>query len=252
VFEAGANEWRSFDSWPPRTGVAQRQLYFHAGSRLSFEPPVASDSGSDVYVSDPARPVPYRVRPILPTFDDASTWSTWLVDDQRFAQDRPDVFAWETAPLEEDVVIAGDITAHLFAATSGSDADWVVKLIDVYPERYERDPKLSGYHLMVANDVFRGRYRKGFEHPEAIVPNQVEEYTIDLHSQNYRFLKGHRIKVQVQSTWFPLIDRNPQTFVPNIFAAKESDFRPATQRVFRSPGSASFIQLSVLRGAPIP
>jgi putative CocE/NonD family hydrolase len=252
VFEAGANAWRSFDSWPPRTDVAQRQLYFHAGGQLSFEPPAASDSGSDVYASDPARPVPYRVRPILPTFGAGSTWSTWLVDDQRFAQDRPDVFAWQTAPLDEDVVIAGDIVAHLFAATTGSDADWVVKLIDVYPEQYERDPKLGGYNLMVANDVFRGRYRRSFEHPEAIVPNHVDEYTIDLHTQNYRFLKGHRIKVQVQSTWFPLIDRNPQTFVPNIFAARESDFRPATQRVFRSPGSASFIQLPVLRGAPIP
>jgi putative CocE/NonD family hydrolase len=253
VFEAGANAWRSFDSWPPKANVSPRQLYFHAGGRMAFEPPAAqADSGFDAYVADPAHPVPYRARPILPSFGRGSTWSTWLVDDQRFAQDRPDVAAWQTAPLDEDVVIAGDIMAHLFAATSGSDADWVVKLIDVYPEQYEKDPKLGGYNLMVANDVFRGRYRKSFEHPEAIVPNQTSEYVVDLHTQNYRFLKGHRIKVQIQSSWFPLIDRNPQIFIPNIFAAKESDFRTATQRVYRSGAAASFLQLPVVGKPPVP
>jgi putative CocE/NonD family hydrolase len=252
VFEAGANAWRSYDSWPPKTGVGERKLYFHAGGALSFEPPAPADSGSDVFVSDPAHPVPYRVRPIYPTYGDGSTWSTWLVDDQRFAEDRPDVATWQTAPLDQDVVLAGDLKAHVFAATSGSDADWVVKLIDVYPETYQPDPRLGGYELMVSNDVFRGRYRKSFEHPEAIVPNQVEEFVVDLHSQSYRFLKGHRIMVQVQSSWFPLIDRNPQTFVPNIFAAKDSDFRPATQRISRAPGTASFIALPVVSGAPIP
>jgi putative CocE/NonD family hydrolase len=249
VFESGANAWRSYESWPPKTQVGERKLYFHAGGALSFEPPSPADSGFDTWVSDPAHPVPYRVRPIAPTFTGGSTWSTWLVDDQRFAEDRPDVATWQTAPLDEDVVLAGDLSAHLFAATSGSDADWVVKLIDVYPENYDPDPKLGGYELMVANDVFRGRYRKSFERPEAIVPNQVDEYVVDLHSQSYRFQKGHRIMVQVQSSWFPLIDRNPQTFVPNIFAAKDSDFRPATHRVSRT---ASFIQLPVVRGTPIP
>jgi len=220
---------------------------------MAFQPPAASDSGFDAYVSDPSKPVPYRARPILPLYGSrGSTWSTWLVDDQRFAQDRPDVVAWETPPLEEDLVIAGNVIANLFASTSGSDADWVVKLIDVYPEQYEPDPKLGGYQLMVANDVFRGRYRKSFERPEAVVPNQTQEYSIDLHSQNYRFKKGHKIRVQVQSSWFPLIDRNPQTFVPNIFAAKDSDFRAATQRVFRSPGAASFIQLPVVQRNPVP
>jgi len=276
TFEAGANVWRSSESWPPKAMVTARKLYFREGGLLSFDPPAAAarltsaggataargagrgvgteraGSDFDTYVSDPANPVPYRARPILPLFGRGSTWSTWLVDDQRFAQDRPDVIAWETPPLEEDVVIAGDIVARLFASTTGSDADWVVKLIDVYPEKYDTDPKLGGYQLMVANDVFRGRFRTSFEKPAALVPNRVDEYAIDLHQQNYRFLKGHRIRVQVQSTWFPLIDRNPQTFVPNIFAAREADFRVATQRVYRSPRAASFIELPVLRPTVVP
>jgi uncharacterized protein len=254
TFEAGANAWRQHESWPPRANVTPRRLYFHAGGKMAFEPPAAaaSDSGFDAYVSDPAKPVPYRARPILPLFGRGSTWSTWLLDDQRFSQDRPDVVAWETAPLEEDVVIAGNIMAHLFASTTGSDADWVVKLIDVYPERHEPDPKLGGYQLMVSNEVFRGRYRKSFEKPEAVTPNQTQEFAIDLHGQNYRFLKGHKIRVQVQSSWFPLIDRNPQRFVPNIFTASASDFRAATQRVFRAPGAASFIQLPVVQRNPVP
>jgi uncharacterized protein len=253
TFEAGANQWRSYDTWPPKTNVDQKKLFFHGGGRMSFEPPTtAGDTAFDAYVSDPSKPVPYRARPIIPSLGGrGSTWSTWLVDDQRFAQDRPDVVSWETPPLEDDVTIAGDVIAHLFAATSGSDADWVVKLIDVYPEQYPADPKLGGYQLMVSNDVFRGRFRKSYERPEAIVPNKREEYTIDLHGQNYRFLKGHRIRVQVQSSWFPLIDRNPQTFVPNIFAAKDSDFRAATQKIFRSAGAASFIQLPVVRRGPV-
>jgi len=253
TFEAGANAWRSYESWPPPpTQATPRRLYFHSGGRMAFQPPLPADSGFDAYVADPARPVPYRARPILPTYGRGSTWSTWLVDDQRFAQDRPDVVAWETPPLEEDLVIAGNIMAHLFASTTGSDADWVVKLIDVYPEQYEPDPKLGGYQLMVSNEVFRARYRKSFEQPEAVAPNQTREYAIDLHSQNYRFRKGHKIRVQVQSSWFPLIDRNPQTFMSSIFAAKESDFRAATQRVFRSPSAASFIQLPVVQRNPVP
>jgi putative CocE/NonD family hydrolase len=144
-------------------------------------------------------------------------------------------------------VIAGDVLAKLFASTTGSDADWVVKLIDVYPEKYEPNPKLGGYQFMVSNDVFRGRFRKSFEKPEPITPNKVEEFSVDLHQQSYRFKKGHRLMVQVQSSWFPLIDRNPQTYVPNIFMAKDSDFRAATQKVFRSPQHASFISLPVVQ-----
>jgi len=248
TFETGANEWRSYDAWPPKREITERKLYFHPGGKLAFAPPPPTkpDSAFDAYVSDPSKPVPYRVRPIAPTFGAGSTWSTWLVDDQRFASDRPDVTVYQTAPLDEDLVIAGDVLAKIFASTTGSDADWVVKLIDVYPETYEPNPKLGGYQLMVANDVFRGRYRRSFEKPEPLTPNKVEEFSVDLHQQSYRFKKGHRLMVQVQSSWFPLIDRNPQTYIPNIFEAKDSDFRAATQKVFRSPQQASFISLPVV------
>jgi len=190
--------------------------------------------------------VPYRNRPIEPTYyPKGSGWYTWLLQDQRFVQSRPDVLSWETEPLGEDVVVRGDIVAHLFAATTGSDADWIVKLIDVYPDDHPTDPKLGGYQLMVANDVFRGRFRNGFERPEPIVPNAVVEYVVDLHTQDYRFLRGHRIMVQVQSTWFPIIDRNPQTYVPNIFLAKDSDYRKATHRIYRSARYPSRVTLAV-------
>ena len=246
VFQSGSNVWKTYDSWPPRTGVVQHKLYTRADHKLSLTAP--TDSGpaaADSYVSDPASPVPYRERPILPHWGKGSTWSRWLVDDQRFVQDRPDVLTWHTAPLTQDVVITGALAAHLFASTTGSDADWVVKLIDAYPEQGASDPKLDGYQLMVANDVFRGRFRKGFERPQAIVPDQVHEYVVDLHTQDYKFRKGHRIMVEVQSSWFPLIDRNPQRFVPNIFAAADSDFIAATQRIHRSFSDASYIDLPI-------
>jgi hypothetical protein len=249
TFESGSNQWKSYDSWPPRNDVTARKLYFNAGGKLSFDPPKVTkpDSAFDAYVSDPAKPVPYRVRPIPATFGQGSTWSTWLVDDQRFVSDRPDVSVWQTAPLDDDVVIAGDVLAKLYVSTTGSDADFVVKLIDVYPDKYDANPKLGGYQLMVSNDVFRSRFRKSFEKPEPLTPNKAEEIAVDLHTQSYRFKKGHRIMVQVQSSWFPLIDRNPQTFVPNIFEAKPSDFRAATQKIFRSPTQASFISLPVVQ-----
>jgi putative CocE/NonD family hydrolase len=247
TFEGGSNTWERRDSWPLRTNVAARRLYFHANHELSFDPPAERSADAfDAYVSDPANPVPYRPRPILPTYGPGSTWSRWLVDDQRFLNDRKDVVSWTTAPLTDDVVIAGNIAAHLRASTTGSDADWVVKLIDVYPESGEADPKLNGYELMVANDVLRGRFRTSFEHPSAIKPNHVDEYVVDLHTQDYKLRKGHRIMVQVQSTWFPLIDRNPQTFVPNIFEAKDSDFKAQTHRIFRSADAASYVQVSVV------
>jgi putative CocE/NonD family hydrolase len=246
TFESGSNTWQSFDAWPPRKGVTKRPLYFRANKQLSFDAPT-DNIAFDSYISDPANPVPYRKRPIMPLFAGAgNTWSRWLVDDQRFDNDRPDVAIWETPTLESDVVIAGAIAAHLFASTTGSDADWIVKLIDVYPDRNEPDTTLNGYQLMVSNDVLRGRFRKSFEHPQAITPNRVDEYVVDLHTQNYRFRQGHRIQVQVQSTWFPLIDRNPQTFVPNIFEANDSDFRRATQRIFRSRAAASYVELPVM------
>jgi len=245
TYQAGTNAWQKHDSWPPRSGVTTRRLYFGANRQLSFDRPTdASPNAADSYVSDPANPVPYRRRPIPPTFGQGSSWSRWLMDDQRFLKDRNDVLSWQTAPLSDDVVISGEIAAHLFASTTGSDADWAVKLIDVYPETTS-DSTLAGYQLMVANDILRGRFRKSYERPEAITPNRVEEFVVDLHTQDYRFKKGHRIMVQVQSSWFPLIDRNPQTFVPNIFEAKDSDFRAQTHKIYRSRESASYVQVAV-------
>jgi len=249
TFEVGTNEWRTWAGWPPLQDADDRKLYLRDGGRLSFEPPAETGvAAADSYISDPDHPVPYRHRPIEATYFPAgSGWSTWLVQDQRFVDDRPDVLSWETAPLTEDLTLAGKIEARLFASTTGSDSDWVVKLIDVYPEKMPGAWKLAGYQLMVANEVFRGRYRKSFERPEPVPPNEIVAYTIDLHSQNYRFKKGHRIMVQVQSTWFPLIDRNPQTFVPNIFEATEEDFQAAVQRIHRSASHPSHLVLPVVR-----
>jgi hypothetical protein len=214
--------------------------------------PAADTHGAlDAFVSDPAHPVPYRHRPIQATYFPAgSKWSTWLVEDQRFVDDRPDVLSWESAPLTEDLTIAGEVVAHLFASTTGSDADWVVKLIDVYPERNPESWELAGYQLMVSNEVFRGRYRRSFEKPEPITPDAVLEYSFSLHTQNHAFRKGHRLMVQVQSTWFPLIDRNPQTFVPNIFEAKAGDFRAATHRIHRSSTYPSRVTIPVVVRPP--
>jgi putative CocE/NonD family hydrolase len=175
-----------------------------------------------------------------------SGWTTWLVEDQRFSDHRPDVLTWVSDELTTDVVISGKVIANLFASTTGTDSDWIVKVIDVYPEKYAPDPKMGGYQLMIAGDVLRGRYRNSFEKPEPTVPNSVARYQIGFPANDHVFLKGHRLMVQVQSTWFPVIDRNPQRFVPNIFLAKESDFQPATQRVFRSGLHASYIELPMV------
>jgi putative CocE/NonD family hydrolase len=256
TFEGGTNQWRHYDSWPPKANVTARSIFFHDNGGLSFDPPVVQQGAPvfDSYVSDPAHPVPYRHRPIQATYDPrGSGWYTWLTEDQRFVDGRPDVLTWKTEPLTQDVTIAGDVTADLFAATSGSDADWIVKLIDVYPENVPNDPKMGGYEFMVANEVLRGRYRKSYEHPEAVTPNSTTEFKYSLHTQSYRFQKGHRIMVQVQSTWFPIIDRNPQTFVPNIFEAKASDYRAATVKVYRTPQAASHVVLPVVSDLrPIP
>jgi putative CocE/NonD family hydrolase len=250
TFQTGANKWISYEAWPPREGVTERKLYFQEGGRLSFEQPLRDGPVEfDQYVSDPAHPVPYRSRPIEPTYNPSekgnSRWYTWLLEDQRFVHQRPDVLSWETEALETDVVVSGRIVANLFASTSGTDSDWVLKLIDVYPQVYAKEPKMGGYQLMVANEILRGRFRKSFERPEGVAPGQVNEYVIDLHTSNHRFLKGHKIMVQVQSTWFPLYDRNPQRFVPNIFMAKDSDYQRATQRIFRSKRFASRVSIPV-------
>jgi len=246
AFQTGANEWKRYDTWPPRT-IAPRSLYMQASGKLSFDAPTSDSAEAfDSYVSDPNRPVPYRDRPIPATYGGPG-WPTWLVDDQRFADSRQDVLTWQTDPLEADLTVTGDVIAHFFASTSGSDSDWIVKLIDVYPAMNAKDPPLGGYELMIAGDVLRGRFRESYEHPKAIPPNQVTEYRLDLLTHNHAFLKGHRVMVQMQSTWFPLIDRNPQTFVPNIFEAAPADFKKATQQIYRTRQYASNILLPVAR-----
>ena len=246
TFRTGDNLWVRHQAWPPKQNIVGRQLYFSENGKLSFDAPAAKGAPAfDSYVSDPANPVPYRPRPILLK----SGWTTWQVDDQRFSTNRPDVLTWATEPLTEDLTVSGKIMANLFASTTGTDSDWIVKLVDVYPENYEADPKLSGYQLMIAGDVFRGRYRNSFERPQPIRANSVQKYQIGYPANDHTFKKGHRIMVQVQSSWFPLIDRNPQKFVPNIFLAKESDFQKATQRVYRSGRQASYIALPVLASA---
>jgi putative CocE/NonD family hydrolase len=246
VFETGSNTWRTFTSWPPHEATP-RELYLREGGTLSFDAPPAAQAAFDSYVSDPAHPVPYRPRPVQPTYyRGGSEWYTWETMDQRFVDGRPDVLVWTSDTLTNDLVIAGDVTAHLFAATSGSDADWVVKLIDVMPPVDTASQRMGGYELMVAYEIFRGRYRASFEHPQRIAPNAVLEYTVGLHQQSYRFRRGHRLMVQVQSTWFPLYDRNPQTFVPNIFAARATDYRPATQRIWRTAHFPSRVTIPVI------
>ncbi|MFL6467336.1 MAG: CocE/NonD family hydrolase, partial [Pyrinomonadaceae bacterium] len=243
TFRTGANEWVKHNAWPPKQDVSGRQLYFQADGKLSFDPPAATGQPAfDSYVSDPANPVPYRPRPIRLK----AGWGTWQTEDQRFVDHRPDVLTWATEPLAEDVTVSGKIVANLFASTSGTDSDWIVKFIDVYPDNYVADPTMGGYQLMIAGDVMRGRYRNSLEKPEAIPANSVVSYQIGFPANDHVFKKGHRIMVQVQSSWFPVIDRNPQRFVPNIFLAKESDFQIATQRIYRSGKEASFIAVPVV------
>jgi putative CocE/NonD family hydrolase len=230
VFETGANQWLEYESWPPKRGAEARRLYFREGRHLAFD--ASGGSGFDEYVSDPANPVPYRPRPVPPTYP-GPQWRVWLVEDQRFVDRRPDVLTWETEPLKEDVRVAGDIVTELVASTSGTDCDWVVKLIDVYPDDAK---ELPGYELMIADEILRARFRNGFEKPEAVPAGKALKYAIDLHTNAHAFLKGHRIMVQVQSTWFPVYDRNPQKFLPSIFEAHAADYVKAVQRVYR--GSA--------------
>jgi hypothetical protein len=248
LFQTGSDNWVQFDSWPPRQAQT-RNLYFHEDGKLSFDvPQTDSADAADSYVSDPAHPVPYRHRPVDMTYpeDHPGSWYTWLVQDQRFVDERPDVLTWKTDELTADLTLAGQVTAKLFASTTGSDSDWIVKLIDVYPQKYPEDWKLSGYELMIADEIFRGRYRNSYEKPEALKPGEVTPFTIDLHTADHVFKKGHRIMVQVQSTWFPLYDRNPQKFVPNIFEAKDADYQKATQRMYRSKRFPSSVEIMTL------
>lgn len=250
TFQAGSNKWVSYDSWPPRDAVA-RDLFLQSGRKLSFETPAPGNGQEfESYVSDPAAPVPFRKRPIEAInneAEEATGWDTWLVQDQRFLQDRADVVSWQTDILDHDLTISGKIVAHLFASTTGTDSDWVVKVIDVYPDASPEDEKMAGYQLMVASEIFRGRFRESLETPRPLVPGEVHEYSLDLHSSNYCFKKGHRLMVQVQSTWFPLYDRNPQKFVENIFKAAPSDYQAATQRVYQSARYPSHVTLPVVK-----
>ncbi len=249
AYETGVNEWRRYDRWPQScaTGCpyASRKLYLGAGGRLSFVAPAAGSVEFDEYLADPDKPVTYRLRPIRPTYAEDSTWRRWLVDDQRFAGDRPDVLTYTSAVLTAPLRIAGQPIAHLIASTSGTDADWVVKLIDVYPDEVPAQVELGGYELPIAMDILRGRYRDDPARPSAIPANTPIAYTLKLPHADHVFLPGHRVMVQIQSSWFPLYDRNPQHFVPNIFFAQPADYVKARQRVYHAPARASFIDLPV-------
>ena len=248
IYNTGENHWDRLPSWPLSCphGCAStpRPLYLQAGGGLSFDAPSASAPQFDEYVSDPANPVPYRHRPVVDSDGDA--WRHWLVDDQRFVDGRPDVLTYVTAPLTAPVRTSGAPEVNLYASTSGTDADWVVKLIDVYPPTVPSEPAMGGYELSISLDIFRGRYRTTFEHPEAVTPGRPLLYRFRLPTVNHVFLPGHRIMVQVQSTLFPLYDRNPQTFVPNIFDAKPADYQKATERIWHTPAEASHILLPVV------
>ena len=245
AFETGTNEWQSLTTWPAgcagSCSVRPTPLYLGQRLTLGFDAPHAGDAPFDEYVSDPAKPVPYQARPIQ-----SKTWSQWLVTDQREASGRTDVLAYVSAPLSTPVKISGQPMVNLVASTSGTDSDWVVKLIDVYPDQVPGRPELGGYQLAVSMDIFRGRYREGYETAKAITPDTPLLYTWALPTANHVFLPGHRLMVQVQSSWFPLYDRNPQTFVRNIFFASPGDYRKATQRVYHAPGQASFIELPLV------
>jgi uncharacterized protein len=248
AYETGTLTWRRYTRWPQSCEAGcpapLAPLYLSRGGALTFT--ADAKASFDEYVSDPAKPVPYRLRPLRPVYWNDSTWRQWLVDDQRNFSDRPDVLAYTTPVLTEPVRIAGQPTVHLQASTSGTDADWVVKLIDIYPDEVPAQPALGGYQLMIAADIFRGRYRTSLEHAVPIASGKVLEYRFALPNANHVFLPGHRIMVQVQSSWFPLYDRNPQTFVENIFQATPEDYRKATQRIYTGGATPSHIDLPVL------
>lgn len=239
-FRTGENQWHRYDQWPPNDGFRTVKMYLSPGKALNFNHPAAGEPAT--YVSDPANPVPYRHRPIQSTYGQGSRWRTWLVEDQKFVSARKDLANFSTAPLASPVTVTGDVVAHLFASTSGTDGDWIVKLIDAYPESE------GGYQLMVGSEILRGRYRNSFTTPEPVKPNETTEYRWSLHAADHAFLKGHRIMVQVQSTWFPLYDRNPQTWVPNIMRAPADAYGPATITI----DPRSHIELPVTTDSTLP
>jgi uncharacterized protein len=260
TFQTGSNAWRTYAQWPP-VAAKPTALYLHADGVLSFTPPTPSETPSRTYVSDPADPVPYRQRPISPTYP-GGDWRLWEAQDQRFVDHRPDVLTFVSAPLDHDLTVTGDVAAAIFAATSGTDGDLVVKLIDVFPEDAQKpawDPdagpqpgdyakSLNGYEWPIAMEVRRGRYLNSFETPTALKPDTPVLWDVPLRARDHVFLKGHRIMVQIQSSWFPVIDRNPQTFVLNIYKARPEDYRSATWRILSTPDMPSKIMLPVVGG----
>jgi len=243
-FQTGVNRWRSYKSWPPKEATIKK-LYAGANNTCSFIKP-SDQKGEVSYVSDPSKPVPYRTRPIEKTYSQGSRWGAWQVEDQRFVSSRPDVVNFVGDTLKEDMTVTGEIIVHLFASTTASDADFIVKLIDVYPNFYQKDVSMSGYELPVAMEVFRGRFRKSFDKPGPLTPKKPEEFVIDLHQINHTFRKGHKLMIQVQSTWFPLIDRNPQKYVPNIYEANDSDYIKATHTIYCNSQYSTYIDLPVV------
>ena len=248
IYNTGQNHWDRFPAWPLSCDAGcpheSRPIYLSANGSLSFVAPDAAMPKYDEYVSDPAKPVPYRPRPVFS--GDEEAWRTWLVNDQRFVDGRPDVLTYLSEPVTAPLRLSGAPIVNLYASTTGSDSDWVVKLIDVFPDTVPSQPEMGGYELPISLDIFRGRYRRSFEHPEAISPGKPLLFRFALPTVNHVILPGHRIMVQVQSSLFPLYDRNPQTFVPNIFYAKPADYQEATQRVWHTPAEASFISLPVV------
>ena len=254
VFQTGTNRWQSYDTWPPKA-VTPRRIYFQPAGKLSFDPPRKDAKDYDEYISDPANPVPYRPRPVTPTYP-GPEWPVWLVQDQHFVDHRPDVLTFATEPLTENLTITGDVAAELFASTSGTDSDWVVKLIDVCPadatyNTATRQP-MAEFQLMLNAEIVRARFRESMREPKPVPSLEPLEYTIDLHANDHVFRKKHRIMVQVQSTWFPVYDRNPQSFVPNIFKAGTDDYQKATQRLYHSPERPSAIVLPLNSGSSVP
>ena len=253
AFETGTNMWRRLPSWPSRGAragctVTQTPLYMEPGFKLGYTAPGAGRQPRTTSTSPiRASPVPFRARPTRAvSYDTPARWADWLTDDQREQSGRTDVLAYTSDVLAAPVKISGQAIANLIASTDGTDADWVVKLIDVYPDEVAPETNMGGYQLMVAADIFRGRYRESFSTPKAIEANKSLQYRFALPPANHVFLPGHKIMVQVQSSWFPLYDRNPQTFVPNIFWAKPGDYRKAVERIYHAPGQASFVELPLV------
>jgi len=244
-FQTGSNQWKKYSTWPPKNAESKK-LYAYADHTIGFTKPQGT-GGAVSYISDPAKPIPYRTQPIEATYGRGSRWRTWQVEDQRFVSSRPDVINFTGDSLKENFTVTGKVTAHIFASTTGTDADFVVKLIDVYPDFDSKSLSMSGYQQPVAMEVFRGRFRKSFEKPLPLTPNKPEEFVIDLHDINHTFLKGHHLMIQIQSSWFPVIDRNPQKYVPNIFEAKESDFIKATHTIYCNNQYATYIELPVMK-----